>query len=31
MAEVGGVYVSSVNYSIEPVFGTDNVDLTRST
>ena len=31
MAQVGGVYVSLVTYSVPPVSGTDNVDLTRPT
>jgi len=29
MAQVGGVYVSSVTYSVQPVPGTNNVDLTN--
>ncbi len=31
MAQVGGVYVSSVAYSVQPVPGTNNVDLTNPT
>jgi hypothetical protein len=31
MAQVGGVYVSSVTYSVQPVQGTNNVDLTNPT
>ncbi len=31
MAQVGGVYVSSVTYSVQPVQGTSNVDLTNPT
>jgi hypothetical protein len=31
MAQVGGVYVSSVTYSVQPVQGTNNVDLTSTT
>ncbi len=31
MAQVGGVYVSSVTYSVQPVQGTNNVDLTNTT
>jgi hypothetical protein len=31
MAQVGGVYVSSVTYSVQPVPGTNNVDLTNPT
>jgi len=31
MAQVGGVYVSSVTYSVQPVPGTNNVDLTNAT
>jgi hypothetical protein len=30
MATVGGVYVSSVVYSVQPVAGTNNVDLTST-
>jgi hypothetical protein len=29
MAQVGGVYVSSVTYSVQPVSGTNNADLTN--
>lgn len=29
MAQIGTVYVSSVDYSIQPVTGTDNMDLTK--
>ena len=31
MAQVGGVYVSSVNYSVQPVQGTNNADFTSTT
>lgn len=31
MAQVGGVYVSSVTYSVRPVMGTNNADLTDTT
>ncbi len=31
MAQVGGVYVSSVTYSVQPVQGTNNIDLTNTT
>ena len=31
MAEVGTVYVSSVTYSVQPVTGTNNADLTDAT
>ncbi len=31
MAQVGSVYVSSVTYSIQPVKGTNNADLTSAT
>ncbi len=31
MAQVGGVYVSSVTYSVQPVQGTNNADLTNPT
>jgi len=31
MAQVGGVYVSSVTYSVQPVQGTNNADLTSTT
>ncbi len=30
MAQVGGVYVSSVTYSVQPVQGTNDVDLTNT-
>jgi hypothetical protein len=31
MAQVGGVYVSSVTYSVQPVQGINDVDLTNTT
>ena len=31
MAQVGSVYVSSVTYSVQPVQGTNNADLTSTT
>ena len=31
MAQVGTVYVSSVTYSVQPVQGTNNADLTNTT
>jgi len=30
MAQVGGVYVSSVTYSVQPIQGTNDVDLTNT-